>query len=191
MNGVQGEISLLDKQIHISDYENVFANIKYLQNKLIKLDERINKSIKDEELLFDYKNEGFEEYNMSKKKLEKLGILWENIEKFYEERKVLIHNFSEFIEIEHYVNTFTNIETEIKNNKKELSKGEEVIGKLSKTVEDDIENITNFLKIVQKVIDSPVPMADDLKKEVIEATENKSIEQSLREILFSYFSKKG
>ena len=191
MNGVQGEISLLDKQIHISDYENVFANIKYLQNKLIKLDERINKSIKDEELLFDYKNEGFEEYNMSKKKLEKLGILWENIEKFYEERKVLIHNFSEFIEIEHYVNTFTNIETEIKNNKKDLSKGEEVIGKLSKTVEDDIENITNFLKIVQKVIDSPVPMEDNLKKEVMEATENKSIEQSCRELLFSIFSKKG
>jgi hypothetical protein len=123
--------------------------------------------------------------------LEKLGILWENIEKFYEERKVLIHNFSEFIEIEHYVNTFTNIETEIKNNKKDLSKGEEVIGKLSKTVEDDIENITNFLNIIQKVIDSPVPMSDELKKEVIEATENKSIEQSLREILFSYFSKKG
>ena len=34
---------------------------------------------------------------------------------------MLIHNFSEFIEIEHYVNTFTNIETEIKNNKKDLS----------------------------------------------------------------------
>ena len=100
---------------------------------------------------------------MSKKKLEKLGILWENIEKFYEEKKVLIHNFSEFIEIEHYVNTFTNIETEIKNNKKELSKGEEVIGKLSKTVEDDIENITNFLKIVQKVIDSPSPIPEALK----------------------------
>ena len=191
MNGVQGEISLLDKQIHISDYKNVFAKIEYLQNKLIKLDERINKSIKDEELLFDYKNEGFEEYNMSKKKLEKLGILWENIEKFYEERIVLIHNFGEFIEIEHYVNTFTNIETEIKNNKKDLSKGEEVIGKLSKTVEDDIENITNFLKIVQKVIDSPSPFSEDFKKEVMEATENKSIEHSCREVLFSIFSKKG
>ena len=128
---------------------------------------------------------------MSKKKLEKLAILWENIEKFYEERKVLIHNFSEFIEIEHYVTFFNNVESEIKNNKKDLVKGEEVIGKLSKTVEDDIDNITNFLNIIQRVIESPIPMSDDLKKEVIEASENKSIEQSCREILFSYFSKKG
>ncbi len=191
MTNYQNEINLLDKQIHISDYVNVCANIKYLQSKLIKLDERINKSIKDEELLFDYKNEGFEEYIMCKKKLKKLGILWENIEKFYEERKVLIHNFSEFIEIDHYINFFNGVETEIKNNKKDLVKGEEVIGKLSKTVEDAIDNITNFLNIIQRVIDSPTPMSADLKKEVYEASENKSIEQSCREILFSYYSKKG
>ncbi len=191
MTNVQNEINLLDKQIHISDYVNVFAIIKYLQNKLNRIDERLNKSIKDEELLFDYKNEGFDEYNMSKKKLEKLAILWENIEKFYEERKVLIHNFSEFIEIEHYVTFFNNVESEIKNNKKDLVKGEEVIGKLSKTVEDDIDNITNFLNIIQRVIESPIPMSDELRKEVIEASENKRLEQSCREILFSYYSKKG
>ena len=72
-----------------------------------------------------------------------------------------------------------------------MVKGEEIIGKLSKTVEDDIDNITHFLDIVQRVIDSPKPMSDELRKEVIEAFENKSIEQSLREKLFSYFSKKG
>ena len=191
MINYQNEITSLDNQIHITDYVNVFANIKYLQNKLNKLDERINKSIKDEELLFDYKNEGFEEYMMCKRKLEKLAILWENIEKFYEERKVLIHNFSEYTEIEHYLNFFNSVENEIKNNKKDLVKGEEIIGKLSKTVEDDIDNITHFLDIVQRVIDSPKPMSDELRKEVIEAFENKSIEQSLREKLFSYFSKKG
>jgi hypothetical protein len=191
MASCHNEINLLDKQTHISDYVNVCAIIKYLQNKVNRLDERLNKSIKDEELLFDYKSEGFDEHNMSKRKLEKYGVLWENIEKFYEERKVLIHNFSEFIEIEHYVTFFNNVESEIKNNKKDLVKGEEVIGKLSKTVEDDIDSITNFLDIMQKVIESPAPLSDDLKKEVIEASENKRIEQSCREILFSYFSKIG
>ena len=147
--------------------------------------------MKSEELLFDYKNEGFEDYNLCKKKLEKLYILWENIEKFYEERKLLIHNFNENIEIEHYINFFGQIDSEIKNNKKDLAKGEEIIGKLSGTVETDIFNITNFLDIIQRVIESPVPFSEDLKKEVMEAWENKSIEQSCREILFSYYSKKS
>ena len=191
MNVYVKEINLLDNQIHISDYVNVVANIKYLESKISNLDERKEKSMKTEELLFDYKNEGFEEYNMCKKKLEKLAILWQNIEKFYEERKVLIHNFSENIEIEHYINFFGQIDTEIKNNKKDLIKGEEVIGKLSKTVEDDIYNITNYLDIFQRVLDSPSPISEELKKEVFEVSENKIIQQSLREILFSCFSKKS
>ena len=190
MVNYQNEVNLLDNQTHITDYVNVNANIQYLQSKLNKLDERITKSIKDEELLFDYKNEGFEEYIMCKKKLEKLGILWENIEKFYEEKKDLIHNFSEYIEIDQYIAFFNNIENEIKNNKKDLVKGEEVIGKLSKSVEDDKDNLTNFLNIMQRVKDSPTPMSGELQKEVNEASENKSIEQSLREYLFSYSSKK-
>jgi hypothetical protein len=33
-------------------------------------------------------------------------------------------------------------------------------------------------------------MNDDLRKEVMEVLENKSVEQSCREILFTYFSKK-
>ena len=45
---------------------------------------------------------------------------------------------------EHYINFFGQIDTDIKNNKKDLMKGEEVIGKLSKSVEDDIYHITNF-----------------------------------------------
>ena len=191
MTNYQNEINLLDNQIHITDYVNVFANIKYLQSKIASLDERIEKSMKTEELLFDYKNEGFEDYNLAKKKLEKLHILWENIEKFYEEKKVLIHNFSEDIEIEHYINFFGQIDTDIKNNKKDLMKGEEVIGKLSKSVEDDIYHITNFLEIMQRVIDIPPPFSEEFKKEVLEASENKNIEQSCRELLFSLFSKKS
>ena len=115
--------------------------------------------------------------------------MWENIEKFYEERKVLIHNFGEDIEIEHYINFFGQIDSVIKNNKKELNKGEEVIAKLSKTVEDDIYNITNFLDIVQRVIDSPIPLSEEFKKEVMEASENKSIEQVADEIYRLYCKK--
>ena len=127
---------------------------------------------------------------MCKKKLEKLYILWENIEKFYEDKKVLIHNLSDNTDFEQYITYFNGYESEIKNNKKDLVKGEEIIGKLSKTVEDDINNIINYLNIVQRVLGTN-SMSDELKKEVIEASENKSIEQSLREFLFSIYSKKS
>ena len=191
MINYQNEINLLDKQIHITDYVNIFANIKYLQSKLSKLDEKILNSLKSEELLFDYKNEGYEDYNMCKKKLEKLSILWENIEKFYEEKKVLIHNFSENIETEYYIKLFNQINSDIKNNKKDLVKGEEVIGKLSKNVEDDIDNITNVLDIIQRVNETPPPFSEEFKKEISEASDNKSIERSCREVLFNLFSKKN
>ena len=190
MISLQNEINLLDKQIHITDYVNVFENIKFLKAELIKFDEQLALSMKSEELLFDYKNEGYEDYNLCKKKLEKLAILWENIEKFYEEKKVLIHNYSDEIEIEHYIKFFGQIDTEIKNNKKELNKGEEVIGKLSKTVEDDIYNIINLLDVTQRVFETNPPYTEEFGKEVVEMCENKSIEKSCREFLFSYFSKK-
>ena len=61
---------------------------------------------------------------------------------------------------------------------------------MNKILEDDIENINTFLVIIHKVILSPKPMNDDLRKEVMEVLENKSVEQSCREILFTYFSKK-
>ena len=128
---------------------------------------------------------------MCKKKLEKLSILWENIEKFYEEKKVLIHNFSENIETEYYIKLFNQINSDIKNNKKDLVKGEEVIGKLSKNVEDDIDNITNVLDIIQRVNETPPPFSEEFKKEISEASDNKSIERSCREVLFNLFSKKN
>ena len=54
MKNYQNEINLLDNQIHISDYVNVFSNIKYLESKLSKLDERIEKSMKTEELFHSF-----------------------------------------------------------------------------------------------------------------------------------------
>ena len=184
------EINLLDNQTHINEYGNVVATLEYLEDKTPKFEERIEKNIEDDELLHDYKNEGFDNFNLAKNKLSKLGVLWRNIQSFYEERKVLIHNFSEEVDIEQYLETFKEIDAIVSNNRRGLRKEEEIVGKMSKILEDDIENINTFLVIIHKVILSPKPMNDDLRKEVMEVLENKSVEQSCREILFTYFSKK-
>ena len=46
----------------------------------------IEKSIKDEKLLTDYKKEGIENFTIAKNKLNTLSILWENIQAFYREK---------------------------------------------------------------------------------------------------------
>jgi hypothetical protein len=190
INKFLNEINMLDNQTHINEYENVIATLIYLEEKIPKLKERIDRTLLDEKLLFEYINEGFDKFNFAKGKLDKLGILWRNIQNFYEERKVLIHNFSEEVDIDHYIDKFSEINSIVSNNKKGLRKEEEIISKMSRILEDDIENIIYFLKIIQKVIDSPKPMSEDLRRDVMEVLENKAVEQSCREILFTYFSKK-
>ena len=80
------------------------------------MEKEIKKSIKDEELLMDFKNEGFDNFNAAKVKLLKLSILWENIQAFYREKKLLIHNFNEDIDLDGedgYIYIFDEIKTKI------------------------------------------------------------------------------
>ena len=189
------EINKLDQQTHITEYDKVNAIILYLKEDLTaQVEKAIEKSIKDEELLMDYKNEGFENFTFAKNKLYKLSILWENIQAFYREKKLLIHNFNEDIDLDGqdgYINIFDDIKSKIEQNKKGLNKGEEVIVNMSKTIEDEINHISYFLRVAKRVFESQPPISEDLRADVMIAFEDKKIEQSCRETLFSFFSKKS
>ena len=189
------EINKLDQQTHITEYDKVNAIILYLREDLsVQMEKDIKKSIKDEELLMDFKNEGFDNYNKAKIKLLKLSILWENIQAFYREKKLLIHNFNEDIELDGedgYINIFDEIKTKIEQNRRGINRGEEVIINLSKTIEDEINHISDFLKVVKKVFEAEPPIQEDLRSDVLLAFEDKKIEQSCRETLFAIYSKKS
>ena len=189
------EINKLDQQTHITEYDKVNAIILYLKEDLTtQMDEEIKKSLKDEELLTDIKNEGFENYNAAKTKLLKLSILWENIQAFYREKKLLIHNFNEDIELDGedgYIYIFEEIKTKIEQNRKGINRGEEVIINISKIIEDEINHISDFLGVVKRVFEAEPPIDNDLRADVMIAFEDKKIEQSCRETLFSIFSQKA
>ena len=195
INNYVNEINKLDQQTHITEYDKVNALILYLKEDLsVQVEKSIEKSIKDEELLMDYKNDGFENFTLAKNKLYKLSILWENIRAFYIEKKLLIHNFNEDIELDGedgYINIFDDIKNKIEQNKKDLNRGEEVIINMSKTIEDEINHISNFLRVVKRVFEAQPPISEDLKVDVMIAFEDKKIEQGCRETLFSIFSKKS
>ena len=189
------EINKLDQQTHITEYDKVNAIILYLKEDLtVQMDEEIKRSIRDEELLNDVKNEGFEDYNIARAKLLKFGILWENIQSFYREKKMLIHNFNEDIELEGeegYIYIFDEIRNKIEQNRKGLTKRDEVIINLSKIIEDEIFHISDFLRVVKRVFEAEPPIDDDLRADVMIAFEDKKIEQSCRETLFAIFSRKS
>ena len=189
------EINKLDQQTHITEYDKVNAIISYLKEDLsIQMEKAIEKSIKDEELLLDYKNEGFESFTLAKNKLYKLSVLWENIQAFYREKKLLIHNFNEDIDLdgqEGYIYIFDDIKNKIEQNKKDLNRGEEIIINMSKTIEEEINHISYFLKVVKRVFEAQPPIPEDLRSDVMIAFEDKKIEQTCRETLFSIFSKKS
>ena len=158
------------------------------------MEQEIKKSIKDEELLMDFKNEGFDNFNAAKVKLLKLSILWENIQAFYREKKLLIHNFNEDIDLDGedgYIYIFDEIRTKIEQNRKGLNRGEEVIINMSKTIEDEINHISDFLRVVKRVFEAEPPIDEDLRADVMIAFEDKKIEQSCRETLFAIFSRKS
>ena len=189
------EINKLDQQTHITEYDKVNALILYLKEDLsVEMEKAIEKSIKDEELLMDYKNEGFENFTLAKNKLNKLSILWENIQAFYKEKKLLIHNFNEDIDLDGedgYIYIFDDIKNKIEQNKKDLNRGEEIIINMSKTIEDEINHISYFLRVVKRVFEAEPPLTEDIRSDVMSAFEDKKIEQSCRETLFSIFSKKS
>ena len=189
------EINKLDQQTHITEYDKVNAIIMYLREDLsVQMEQEIKKSIKDEELLMDFKNEGFDNFNAAKVKLLKLSILWENIQAFYREKKLLIHNFNEDIELDGedgYIYIFDEIRIKIEQNKKGLNRGEEVILNLSKIIEDEINHISDFLRVVKRVFEAEPPIDEDLRADVMIAFEDKKIEQSCRETLFAIFSRKS
>ena len=60
------EVNLLDFQTHINEYDNVLSIIFNLEEQIPIFIERIERNIKDEELLFDYKLEGFDKFYVGK-----------------------------------------------------------------------------------------------------------------------------
>ena len=62
---------------------------------------------------------------------------------------------------------------------------------MSKTIEDEINHISDFLKVVKKVFEAEPPIQEDLRSDVLLAFEDKKIEQSCRETLFAIYSKKS
>lgn len=159
------------------NYENVVMKIDALESKVEGLKMRIDKIFKDEEKLFAFKNNSFEDFDRLLPKLEKFSLLWRKALVFYEIKKQIILNFSNDLEFLAILNQFNEIEKIISNNKAKARKDEEVIVKMSKMLEDDIETLREFILLVYNILAVDV-LDDNLRTKIIEMFESKKLEQS-------------
>ena len=106
----------------------------------------------------------------------------------------MIHYFNEDIDLDgldKYIIIFDEMKNKIEQNKKELVRGDEIIINMSKIIEDEVNHICDFLKVVKRVLEAPMHLSEDLRGDIMVAFEDKKIEQSCRETLFTIFSRKN
>lgn len=85
-------------------------------------------------------------------------------------------------DIKFSIDVVTELENDIKLNKKEVQKFEEVLLKISKITEEDISQFRDFLKVAKTIIDAD-DFEDGLKSKLTEIDENKKIDPAFKQTL--------
>jgi hypothetical protein len=146
--------------------------------------------LREEELLFSFKMVGFEDFDKAVSKLQKLDILWRNAAIFYEMRKNILVNFSDDLDIIGKIFQVKELFNTIVSNKNKCRNLEEIVVKMSKIMEDDMEVFKDFLEVTNEVIRAPGHIDENLKNKVISLLDSKKMETACKNILFLYYSKK-
>ncbi len=182
MKKYYNSINSLDLDIHINNNELVVEKIKKLQNQIDIFNNRIENIFKDEEKLFSFKLNGFEEFDVILEKLEKYSIFWNKAQAFYEIKKPVILSFSDDLDFLNIINQFNEIEKIISANKAKAKKEEETLIKMSKLLEDDLEITREFILISYNIL-VVENLDDNLRLKIIAMLENKKLEESCKVII--------
>lgn len=143
---------------------------------------RIENNFKDEEKLFSFKLNTFEEFESLLAKLDKYSVFWQKAFAFYEIKKPVILCFSEELDFLSIINQFNEIEKVVAANRAKAKKDEDTLIKMSKILEDDLEITREFILLSYNIliVDN---LDDNLRMKIIEMLDSKKLEQSCKLII--------
>jgi hypothetical protein len=95
------------------------------------------------------------------------------------------------LDILHNLGLLKDLAITLYQNRINISTGEEIIHKMSRIVEDDIEIFKEFLETISDVLMAEMPMDEILKDKVINFLDSKKLETACKNILFMYYSRKS
>lgn len=166
----------------MAEYDKYTTIVLELDKQVPNFLKLVQKNMKDEELLFSYRLKGFENWEKAYFKITKFTIFWKNAFAFYEHKKQVVNNFTMDIDIQFSLYTIEEFENKIRENKKGLSKTEEVIIKLSKSIEDDINNFREFLRVAKMIVEAD-EMYEDLERSLADIEDNKKTDPAFKQTL--------
>jgi len=173
----------LDDNIHLNEYEIILSHILEIQENTAEFANRIETVLKEEELMFSWRINIFENYEMAAFKLGRMSIFWKKAAVFYEHKKQFLMNYNANIDIINSVNLINEIEKTITTLRPKIKKEEEVLMRMVKFFEEDYDTFREFLLILNMVITAR-EVDEDLRNKVEYFLENtKKLDSSARQIL--------
>lgn len=177
------KINEMDLCIHVAEYEAYMDIVLNLETFVEDYQKRVERNIVEEELLMSYKLDNtFENWWKAKHKIEKLALFWKKAYTFYEHKKAVMNTFSMDQDIQYSLDIINQISIDIKDNKKDIQKYEEVLLRVTRNCEDDVSQFRDFLVLAKKVIDIE-EMDDDTKHKIAEMEENKKIDPAFKQTI--------
>ena len=176
-------VNQLDSCVHVTDYDTYLELITELEEYIEGYKNRIERSLFDEELLFSYQLAGtYENWKNAHAKIQKLSLFWHKASVFYEHKKNFLLNFTLDINLDYSIDMLSDIEVAIKGNKKGIKKNEEVLVRITKILEEDINFFKDFLILCKTLMDS-VYLEEHLKSKLLDIEDNKKLDPGCKQTL--------
>ena len=162
------------------EYDKYVEIIEELEKKTPDYKSRIERNLLEEELLFSYKFTTFENWEKAITKLNKLSYFWKRAKEFYEEKKRLVNNFSEDLNIYKYLDFFESLRIE---SSFKTQKNDDPFYKITKFVDDDITNFKDFLTASLSIFEDTekTKFVENSKK--TEEIKNRNIDPAIKLLL--------
>lgn len=184
------KVNELDQCTHMSEYEDYLNLIIDLERSVDEIKAKVERSLVEEELLFQFKVESFENWYKAFSKINKFALFWKKAFTFYEHKKAFMKSFSMEQDTKYSLEVVGEIEKDIKENKKEVKKNEEILLKMSRIIEEDILYFKDFLTIMKSLIETE-DFSEDLRQKLLDIEENKKIDPSYKVFLKNVCSNKN
>ena len=182
----------LDENIHINEYEVIQSHIRDIEDLTKDFATRIETVLKEEELMFTWRVNTFERYELAVFKLKRMSIFWNNAEIFYNEKKDILTNYHERkSDIISPVNLINEIEKKIDELKPKIKKEEEVLARMVKFLEEDYDTFRDFLLILHQILNAD-SIDEELNNKVYNFLENtKKLDSACKTIIAKEINNKS